>query len=69
MIFPDPVDPPGQMIFGAEGGLEKTLDDLAVGKGFFLGALPRGDGGNLGEGGRRQGSVERDGRQGGRERQ
>ena len=28
VVFPDAVDPAGQMIFGAERGLEKSVDDL-----------------------------------------
>jgi hypothetical protein len=44
---PDAIDPARQMIFGAEGGLEKTLNDLGVGKISFLRALTFCDIGNL----------------------
>ena len=68
VVFPDAVDPAGQMIFGAERGLEKSVGDLAVGEGLLFRALARGDGGNFGGGGRRPGkAVERDGGQGDRE--
>ena len=40
----DAIDPAGQMEFGAEGGLEKSVDDFAVGESLPLGALARGDG-------------------------
>jgi hypothetical protein len=46
-IFPDPVDAPGQLKFGAERGLQEAVDDLAVGKALLLGALARGDRGNF----------------------
>ena len=39
LVFADAVDAPGKMIFGAEGGLQKALDDLAVGEDLLLGAL------------------------------
>jgi len=32
------------MIFGAEGGLHETIDDLGIGKAFLLGALALRDG-------------------------
>ena len=68
VVFPDAVDAAGEMIFGAEGGLEETLDDLAVGEDLLLGALARSDGGNFGGGGGRHDAVaERDGGQSGRE--
>ena len=51
VVFPDAVDPAGQMIFGAERGLEKSVDDFAVGESLLLGALARGDGGNFGRSG------------------
>ena len=53
VVFPDAVDAAGEMIFGAEGGLEKTLDDLAVGEDLLLAALALRDGRNFGSGGRR----------------
>jgi hypothetical protein len=31
-IFADAVNPAGQMIFGTEGGFQKTFDDLSIGK-------------------------------------
>jgi hypothetical protein len=46
-IFPDPVDAAGELKFGAEGGLQEAVDDLAVGKVLPLGALARGDRGNF----------------------
>ena len=51
VVFPDAVDPAGEMIFGAERGLEKAIDDFAIGEGLLLGALTRGDGGILGRAG------------------
>jgi hypothetical protein len=46
-IFPDPVDPAGQLEFGTKGGLQEPLDDLAIGEIFLLGTLARGDRGNF----------------------
>ena len=69
VVFPDAVDPAGQMIFGAERGLEKAFDDFAVGKTLLLGALARGDGRNFAGGGRGPDSaVEREAGQHDRER-
>ena len=48
LIFADAVDPAGEMILGAERGLEKSVDDLAVGEGLLFGALARRDRRNLG---------------------
>jgi hypothetical protein len=48
LIFPDAVDPSGEMILGAERGLEEAVDDLAVGKRFLFRALALRDGGNFG---------------------
>ena len=68
VVFSDPVDPAGQLIFGAERGLEKSFGDLAVGEDFLLGALARGDGGNFGRCGLRQDdAVEREAGEGDRE--
>jgi hypothetical protein len=44
LVFADAVDAAGEVIFGAEGGLEKTVDDLAIGEALLLGALARGHG-------------------------
>ena len=57
VVFPDAVDPAGQMEFGAEGGLEKPFDDLGVGEGLLFGALARGDGGDFGAGRRQPGGA------------
>jgi hypothetical protein len=48
------------MEFGAEGGLEKSVDDFGVGEGLLLGVLPRGDGGILGAVRRRDSVAEGD---------
>ncbi len=48
VVFPDAVDPAGQMVFGPEGGLEESLGYLGVGEGLFFRALARGDGGDFG---------------------
>ena len=69
VIFADAVDAAGEMIFGAERGLQKAFDDLAVGEDLFLGALALRDGGNVREcRARHQDFAERDGAQGRRER-
>ena len=52
VVFADAVDAAGEMIFGAERGLQKAFDDLAVGEDLLLGALALRDRGNFG-GGRR----------------
>ena len=69
VIFADAVDAAGEMIFGAERGLQKAFDDLAVGEDLFLGALALSDGGNIREcRARQEDFAERDGAQGRRER-
>ena len=47
VVFADAVDAAGEMIFGAERGLQKAFDDLAVGEDLLLGALALRDGGNF----------------------
>ncbi len=65
VIFADAVDAAGEMIFGAERGLQKTFDDLVVGEGLLLGALALRDGGNVRENrARHQHFAERNGAQG-----
>ena len=62
VIFADAVDAAREMIFGAERGLQKAVDDLAVGEGLFLGALALRDGGNVRQcHARHQDFAERDG--------
>jgi hypothetical protein len=39
VVFSDAIDPAGEMIFGAERGLEESVCYLAVGEGLPLGAL------------------------------
>jgi hypothetical protein len=64
IVFPDAVDPAGQLEFGAERGLEESFRDLAVGERLLLGALARGDGRDFGGGSRRHDDVaECDGKQ------
>ncbi len=41
IVFSDAVDPAGQVILGAEGGLEKSVGDLAVGECLLFSALTR----------------------------
>jgi hypothetical protein len=50
IVFPDAVDPSGEMIFGAKGGFEKSVRDLGVGETLLFRALARGDSGNFGRG-------------------
>jgi hypothetical protein len=52
VIFPDPVDPAGQVVFGAECGFEKPFCYLGVREVFFLNPLSRNDSGILGGNGR-----------------
>ena len=66
-ILADTIDAAGEMILGAERGLHKTVDDLAVGKALLLGALALGNGGKFGRSGRGCNDVERQCRQNGRE--
>ena len=47
IVFSDAVDTSGKMIFGAERGLQKPIDDLAIGERLFLGALLGGDDGDF----------------------
>jgi hypothetical protein len=54
VVFPDAIDPAGEMIFGAERGLEKSVNDLAVGEDLPFRALTRCDGGIFGRFGRRR---------------
>ena len=53
VIFANPVDAPGEMIFGAERSLHEAVDNLGVGERFFFGALAGRDGGILCRRGRR----------------
>ena len=55
VVFPDAVDAAGEMIFGAERGLEKPFDDLTVGEDLLLGALALCDGGDFSQGEHRPG--------------
>jgi hypothetical protein len=43
IVFPDAIDPAGQMVFGAEGGFQEPVDDFTVGERFLLSALTRRD--------------------------
>ena len=68
LIFPDAVDAAGEMILGAERGLEEAVDDLAVGEGLLFRALTRCDRRNFGHGnGRPDHGVAGDRSQGDRE--
>jgi hypothetical protein len=68
VVFPDPIDPAGEMIFGAERGLEESFRYLAVGESLPLGTLTRCDGGIFSQYRRRRDhGVERNGGENDRE--
>ena len=68
LVLSNAVDPAGEMVLGAERGLHKSFDDLAVGERLFFNALARCDSGDFrGCRWRRDDAAERDYSQSGRE--
>jgi len=47
VIFSDAVDAAGEVIFGTEGGFQKTVGNFGIGEDLALHALACGDGGNF----------------------
>ena len=47
IVFADAVDLAGEMVFRTESRFQEAVDDLLVGECLLLGALARGDAGNI----------------------